>query len=101
VFGALRDLELLSGICFWWRSPTFNAAILARRNPTCKPTDRMPGRDKPAIVSSQRVEHLARLRLRNREGRAFIAIDHRPFDLADRFARGVAVTEHPSAAPIG
>jgi hypothetical protein len=56
VFGALRDLELLSGICFWWRSPTFSAAISARRNPTCKPTDRMPGRGKPAIVSSQRVE---------------------------------------------
>jgi len=37
------------------------------------------------------VEQFARLRFREGEGRTFVAIDRRPFDLADRVTRGVPV----------
>ena len=42
-------------------------------------------------VLGRQVEHLARLRLREGEGRAFVAIDRRPLDLGDRVLRGMAV----------
>jgi len=42
-------------------------------------------------VLRRRVEHLTCLRFREGERRAFVAIDRRPLDLADRVARGMAV----------
>ena len=44
-------------------------------------------------ILGRRVEQLARLRFREGEGRAFVAIDRRPLDLADRIPRGVAVAD--------
>ena len=44
-------------------------------------------------IFCRRVEHFARLRFREGEGRAFVAIDRRPLDLADRVARGVVVAD--------
>jgi len=40
------------------------------------------------------VEQFARLGFRESSGRPFVAIDRRPFDLADRVARGVMVADH-------
>ena len=54
------------------------------------------GEDRAIAQSGDRVlrrcvEQFARLRFRKGEGRAFVAIDRRPFDLADRVARGLVV----------
>ena len=42
-------------------------------------------------ILDRQVEQFARLRFREGEGRAFVAIDRRPFDLADWIAHGMAV----------
>ena len=70
-----------------------SAAISARRSPTCKPTDRIARSRNPATVSSAARRAFARLRFREGEGRAFVAIDRRPLDLADRVLRGVVVAD--------
>jgi hypothetical protein len=44
-------------------------------------------------VFARRVEQFARLRLGEGERRAFVAIDRRPLDLADRIARRVVVAD--------
>ena len=72
-------------------------AGLERRNLGAPQPDLQSDRQDGAVaqpsnrVLRRHVEQFARLHLREGEGRAFVAIDRRPLDLADGIARGVAV----------
>jgi hypothetical protein len=74
-------------------------ADLERRDLGAPQAHLQPDRqDRPVAQSGdgifgRQVEQFARLRLREGEGRAFVAIDRRPLDLADRVARGVVVPD--------
>ena len=74
-------------------------ADLQRRDLRTPQADLQADREDRSIAQAgggifrRRVEQFARLRFREGEGRAFVAIERRPLDLADRIARGVVVPD--------
>jgi hypothetical protein len=68
--------------------PSVNAAISARRNPTCNPTDRARWRSYSRQSSSFRACPFIK-----RQGRAFLPVDRRPRDLTRRIARRAPVVD--------
>jgi hypothetical protein len=74
-------------------------ADLERRDLGAPQSDLQTDRQDRAIsqtgdgIFGGQVEQFARLRFREGQGRAFIAIDRRPLNLADRIARGVVMTD--------